>query len=557
MLNLIGMRYARLTQPTDRENKSMNRQMSLTNQKVSILAVKRWRKAFSGIRPCILVWYFVLTTLTVLVSIQVTRKIYCDRLKTQADAFLLQEVERFKLLVEPKNSLAVPPPQNTAAIFDLFLSGYAPTRNEYIITLIGDRVYKISPALPKNHLAKYSTLLKKWSQLTHQAQGRLQHPNLRVAYVVQPVNIGGDRGTAIVLYDTTAEYQAGNNAISLVIQVTLVILIFSSVLAWITAGRVLSPLRLLTKTTQSIAEADMTRRIPVKGTDEIAELTFAFNEMLDRLQLAFDSQKTFLKDVSHELRTPITVVQGHLEMLKYKPQQQEETIALVMDELERMSRLVNDLLLLAKAERPDFLQLSSQEIDWLTEEIYLKVQTLAQRDWQLESKGLSPIIVDRQRLTQAMVNLVENATRHTQEGDTIALGSSVKDGHAYFWVRDTGKGIVPEDRERIFKRFVRGKNESDRSYEGTGLGLSIVEAIAQGHNGWVELNTRPGQGSTFTVVIPLTSYQESANCEPNSNRRGQPSHHFLFRNRIASSRIRDGECQHGSRSHPNGTSRRV
>jgi len=133
-------------------------------------------------------------------------------------------------------------------------------------------------------------------------------------------------------------------------------------------------------------------------------------------------------------------------MLKYHPDRQQETIALVMDELNRMSRLVNDLLL-AKAERADFLNPKLEELDWLTEELYLKARALESRDWRLESKGLSPV-VDRQRLTQA-VNLVQNAVRHTHNGDTITLGSSVRDECAYIWVRDTGEGIAPEDQNNF------------------------------------------------------------------------------------------------------------
>jgi signal transduction histidine kinase len=188
-------------------------------------------------------------------------------------------------------------------------------------------------------------------------------------------------------------------------------------------------------------------------------------------------------------------------MLKYQPQR-EDTIALVMDELERMSRLVNDLLVLVKAERSDFLRLRPEELDWLTEELYLKVRGLADRDWRLESKGLSPITVDRQRLTQAVMNLVQNAIRYTQVGDTIALGSSIRGDHAYFWVRDTGEGIAPDDQQRIFERFVRAAG--DAYSDSHGLGLSIVAAIAQAHGGRVELVSQLGQGSTFTIVLPLS-----------------------------------------------------
>ena len=120
----------------------------------------------------------------------------------------------------------------------------------------------------------------------------------------------------------------------------------------------------------------------------------------------------------------------------------------------------------------------------------------------MESKGLSPIVVDRQRLTQAIMNLVENAVRHTKDGDKITIGSCVRDSHVYFWVKDNGEGIPLEDRKRIFERFVRATNR-DYQFEGTGLGLSIVQAIVQAHGGSIHLESDVGNGSSFTIVIPL------------------------------------------------------
>lgn len=501
--------------------------------------LRGWNRAISSIRPRILVWYFLLTASTALVSILVTREIYCERLETRAEASLVQEVERFKLLASEQSRNAARSPGNTTALFEQFLSSYAPTRNEYIITLLNDRIYKSSPTLPLDLLKQHPSLMSEWTKATQTHRGQLDTSAERILYVAQPVRMGGgERGTIVAIHDATADYQVGTSAIILVIQVTLVFLVIFSLLAWVTAGQVLSPLRLVIKTAQSITESDMTQRIPVKGSDEIAELTTTFNEMLARLQFAFDSQQEFLKDASHELRTPITVIQGHLEMLKYHPSRQQETIALVMDELNCMSRLVNDLLLLAKAERPDFLNLKPEELDWLTEELYLKAKSLETRDWRLESKGLSPIVVDRQRLTQAVRNLVHNAVRHTCDGDTITLGSSVRDDCAYIWVRDTGEGIALEDQERIFERFVRATNR-DYQFEGTGLGLSIAQAIAQAHGGWVELSSRLGHGSTFTIVIPVVSLQDVATHEPDSDRRRQPPHHRLSGNWVAGARVHD------------------
>jgi len=144
----------------------------------------------------------------------------------------------------------------------------------------------------------------------------------------------------------------------------------------------------------------------------------------------------------------------------------------------------------------------------LTEELFTKVQALAECQWWLEAKGSGSIVADRQRLTQAVMNLAQNATQHTCKGDVIALGSAVVNHKARLWVRDTGTGIAPLDQKRIVERFARAAKSRRRS-EGAGLGLAIVRAIAEAHGGQVELLSRPGVGSTFTLVIPVEPSQES------------------------------------------------
>ena len=330
----------------------------------------------------------------------------------------------------------------------------------------------------------------------------------------------------------------------LVLLVSIGVLGGFSIVAWITAGRLLRPLQLINQAARNITESDMTRRIAAEGDDEITAVATTFNAMLDRLQLAFDSQKEFLKDVSQELRTPITVIQGQLEILPYRPEKQTETIALITSELAQMNRLVNDLLLLTKAERPDFLCRKPEDLDWLTEEIYLKARSFSrERVWQLEAKGLYPVELDKQRFSQAVMNLVQNAVRHTKPGDTIALGSLVTDGDLKFWVRDTGEGIAPENRERIFERFARATN-NNRQFEGAGLGLSIVNAIVHAHEGRIELASEVasevGKGTTFTLVIPLESSTKSLEVtedESHPHRRGQSSYRRLSEHWTQSSRL--------------------
>jgi signal transduction histidine kinase len=142
------------------------------------------------------------------------------------------------------------------------------------------------------------------------------------------------------------------------------------------------------------------------------------------------------------------------------------------------------------------------DVATLSEDIFTKASSLADREWKLDDAGRGLIIADRQRVTQAMMQLAQNAAQHTHEGDEIAMGSVVEDGHVRLWVRDGGPGIPVDDQPHVFDRFRRGSRGRGPS-EGAGLGLSIVKAIAQAHHGRVELESRSGQGSTFTVILPV------------------------------------------------------
>jgi two-component system OmpR family sensor kinase len=223
--------------------------------------------------------------------------------------------------------------------------------------------------------------------------------------------------------------------------------------------------------------------------------------MLDRLQSAFADQRRFLDDVGHELRTPLTIVRGHLELIdEGTPDERERTRDLLIDELDRMTRLVNELLTLAQSARPDFLRRSVIDAGELLARVHEKAVVLADRDWRTSAASTGALNCDPQRITQALLQLAANAIRHTQPGAVVEMGCRVDADSARFWVRDEGTGIEPAETARIFQRFYRAAGQPRAT--GSGLGLSIVAAIAEAHGGRAEVDSEPGMGSTFAVVIP-------------------------------------------------------
>lgn len=466
------------------------------------------RGFFWEARTRILVWYTAIMAGLIGVSIPIFSHLVFTQLDTRVREDLNKELENFEIFINQKGE----PSDNAelAETFQEFLYRQIPEDDTFLITYIDGQFYRSSPRARPKLLQEDGELMARWAKLTQQEEGieATTDPSIgSILYRADPVLINGQvRGVYIVAHTTAGEIVETTASIGVVIRVLLAVLGLAFILAWMASGRVLSPLRSLVATAQSISENDLTQRIPVQGTGEMAELAETFNEMLERLEVALVSQRAFINDAGHELRTPITIIRGHLELLGDDPQEQQETRELVLDELDRMSRLVDDLLLLAKSERPDFLQWEILDISLLTQELYHKAIALAPRNWQLEEQGQGWLRADRQRITQAIMNLAVNATQYTNEADIIKLGSSVKGNELRLWVKDTGEGIPQVDQPRIFERFARSSYSRHHS-EGTGLGLSIVKAIAQAHGGRVELVSELDIGSTFTLILSLDPYQ--------------------------------------------------
>ncbi len=394
-------------------------------------------------------------------------------------------------------------PQYPAALFESFV-GREVIHDKYYLLLVDGRVFQTSQRQLSTGFHFAPTMIDRLSKLAKSETEEIElSPTSIIYYNAMPIDLpAGQKGVFVTMFDATGECEEINQAMMAIFEVTFGVFVISAIAAWFDTRRILQPLQLLTDATQKITDTDLSERIPVQGNNEIADLTIKFNEMLDRLQAAFKSQKEFFNHAGHELRTPLTIIRVNLEMLSDDPQERQETIALVTDELDRMSRYVNDMILLAKSEQPDFLMLETVNLCDFTKEIYTKVTALGDRNWQLEYIGNGHIVCDRHRLTQVIVNLAQNAVQQTTTGDIIVLGSVMKNGKACFWVRDTGPGIDPRVHQIIFDRFIRCPDARKR-FEGMGLGLAIVKAIVEAHGGRIKLVSELERGSKFTVQIPI------------------------------------------------------
>jgi signal transduction histidine kinase len=453
-------------------------------------------------RVRLLGWYVVLLAVAIAFGLFLQRSVLLAQVDDEVNDQLQQEADELARLSGGLNPTTGQPfGGDVEAIFATFLSRNLPVEDEALFTLIGGQPYR-STVTPLQ-LLDDPEVVAEWAAVQTPARSEIDSERGAVRYLAVPVLVEGEiAGTFVVAIFLDGRREDVNDALRVGAIVYGSTFLVASAFAWFAAGRVLRPVRLLTETARSITESNWSRRLPVRGDDEIAELARTFNEMLGRLEEAFAVQRRLIDDAGHELRTPITIIRGHLELLNAGVADRDETIHLVIDELDRMTRIVEDLLLLARTEQPDFLDPHPIDVAEFTEQLASKARALSpDRPWQVDETAAVVMDADGQRLTQAVMNLVRNAVEHTQSG-ALSMGSRAQGDHVLFWVRDEGPGIPWQDQRRIFERFSRG-SAGQRLTEGAGLGLAIVKAVSEAHGGTVVLDSVPGRGSTFTLVLPL------------------------------------------------------
>ncbi len=280
---------------------------------------------------------------------------------------------------------------------------------------------------------------------------------------------------------------------------------------WFLAGRVLRPVSLMTEAAKKIAAGDLSQRLTVEATgDEIGRLAETFNEMIARLDASFRQIRQFSSDASHELRTPLTVMKGETELVLRRQRDCEDYKSVLesnLEEIDRMTRIVDELLFLSRADLGEVKMATNPvALADVLGDIQEQASVLGQDQGIQVTLGLlqpATVLGDELRLRELFLNLVDNAVKYSKPGGTVTITLQSEPGIARVAIRDQGIGIRPEALGRIFSRFYRTDEARAHTKAGTGLGLAICAWIAEVHHGRIDVQSQLGEGSTFTVTLPL------------------------------------------------------
>ncbi len=339
--------------------------------------------------------------------------------------------------------------------------------------------------------------------------------NAEVRVLTVPLRISGQDASfgMIQVADSLETVNQATNRLSLFMLGGGILAVLASVgLGYWLSDQTLKPIEALTEAADNIATAkDLETRLTWTGPmDELGRLTVVFNRMMDRLEHLFTAQRRLVADVSHELRTPLTAIRGNLDLVK-RYGMDDVSLEAMQSETARMSRMVDDLLLLARADYGNLtIEMSEIDLDTVVGEVFKEARILAKdhnllvRIHQIEAVRLNG---NADRLKQLLLNLVSNAIKFTPDGGQIGLALRHAGNDAILQVTDTGVGIEPEDLAHVFDRFYQADTSRTRIHDtggGAGLGLSIAKWIVEAHGGTIEVKSTPNVQTVFTVKLPMS-----------------------------------------------------
>lgn len=478
------------------------------------------------VRRRLMVIIITMLTLTLLLTGLLTFAVQYATVADRVDENLLQEVEELGQLAQLGPLRDGSPYEDAEELFVDFIASQATGEEEAFLGMLDGEPLLVSgggrPFLPAHpEVVQAVNALQVQPGRARTSTLRTQGTTLRIYVVDVQLPAETRQAQFVVLNDLGRQRAQVNRQVLTYAGVSLLMLLIGGVVGHLVLGRLLRPLQALREATAQIHPEDLSARVDVQTAEstDVAELALRFNDMLDRIEDGVLQQRQFLDDAAHELRTPLTILRGNTELMR--PGDAADVAAtrvLLLDELDRMQRLVDDLLVLARSQRTDFIRPAPVELAELAVECMDRITSLGERQWRLSADADGEVSVDRHRIIQAVVQLAANAVKFSEPGSVVELGTNrvgaddprvpaalaagAEEAEEYVTmsVTDQGRGIPEQQLDRVFDRFGRGENAANT--EGNGLGLPIVQVITRAHGGAVVVESTEGIGSRFTLWLP-------------------------------------------------------
>lgn len=457
-------------------------------------------------RSNILGWILVPVILSMVATYLLSSALLRNNLAAEIDERLDQEAQELYLLAERAIDPVSGAPYSSARdILELYIRRSVPDNLETIFVLVDGAVLERSSGLDLPRLDREVEFIDYVNTLNQPQVGDFISDSGAVRYIAIPVSGDTDKGHLVAAIFSDRELEKVNSTLTQLALLMLLAFATATAAGWFVAGRILRPLRQLGQITREVTDGSVKERLTgFNPNQEIGGIAADFNSMLDRTESAFASQRRFVDDAGHELKTPLTIVRGHLDLIKVDPSETSASIAIIEDEVLRMTRIVKDLQTLTSSSQASFVSTAMLDPGEIVDEVFVKTSALANRAWGVKIDTTPTLPIDRQRMVQALLQLVDNAIKATGEKEAVVIGSREVSGTVELYVGDSGKGIPEESRAFVLERFARGSWTSEDS-EGSGLGLAIVDAIARGHGGQVFIGTSPLGGAEVGIRINIES----------------------------------------------------